>query len=197
MEMTGLEKWLLASPAWGAFSKRVLVPWVVSFARPPSEAWVLELGCGRGSEAEVLAERFPDWRLTATDYDTEMVSLAEKRLSRFGERVGVEEADASALPYPAGSFDLVLAVLVWHHVGDWRKATAEAARVLRPGGWLVLADALAPFFAGPTGRLFAPAGTYTFGELREAIRDAGFRRWRVRRGPLWYRLVAEGGGIAG
>ncbi|HEV8572428.1 MAG TPA: class I SAM-dependent methyltransferase [Actinomycetota bacterium] len=191
MEMDALEKWVLSSSAWGLFSRRLIVPWVLSFARPPQEAVVLDIGCGRGSEAQEFATRFPGWQLTATDYDADMVALAERRLARFEDRVRVERADATALTYPDDSFDLAVALFVWHHVGDWATATREAHRVLRPGGTLVLADLLAPAFGGPARRLPAPAGTYSLPELRSALAGAGFGRWRVRvGGRLWYRLVA-------
>ncbi len=191
MEMGWLEKRLLQTSAWGWLSRRILIPWVFRFARPPEDAEVLELGCGSGSEAVALLERFPRWHLTATDYDPEMVALATDRLAPCGSSVRVQAADATALPFGDSSFDLVVAVLVWHHVGDWRRATAEAHRVLRPGGWLILADLLAPFFAGVTRRLFAPARTYTFDELRAAVATVGFRLWRTSVTPFWYRAVAQ------
>jgi SAM-dependent methyltransferase len=70
------------------------------------------------------------------------------------------------------------------------KATAEAARVLRPGGSLVLVDLLDPVFAGPLGKLFPPHGTYGFDDLRRALGKAGFARSRYRGRRLWYRLAA-------
>jgi SAM-dependent methyltransferase len=189
--MQSSEKWFLATPAWGLFARRVIVPWVVSFAELAARADVLDLGCGGGWEVEALAERFPGWRLIATDYDPDMVALARGRLAPFGDGVTVEQADATALEYADGSFDLVVAVLVWHHVGAWEKATAEVARVLRPGGRLLLADLLAPSSGGPTRNLFAHA-TYTLPALESALADAKFRRWRVRTlARVLYRLLAE------
>lgn len=186
MEMQGFEKSVLASGVWAAFSRAVVVPWVLRYTELPAEADALELGAGAGADAEVLAARFPRWRLTVTDYDTEMVERARPRLARFGERVRLEQADASALRYPDGSFDVVAAFLVWHHVGVWPQATAEARRVLRPGGLLVLADVLDPW------RLLHGFGSYRLSELREAIAAAGFRRYKIDVGPRpWYRLVAE------
>ncbi|MBI2237458.1 MAG: class I SAM-dependent methyltransferase [Actinobacteria bacterium] len=186
MEMQAFEKWVLAGRAWRAFSRRVVVPWLISYADLPPQADVLELGAGAGADAAALAERFPGWRLTATDFDPEMVELARPRLARFGDRVRVEQADATALRYPDASFDLVIAMLVWHHVGIWETATTEARRVLRPGGWLVLADVLDPW------RFLRVFGTYTLPELRDAVAKAGFRRWRIDTGLRpWYRMVAE------
>jgi ubiquinone/menaquinone biosynthesis C-methylase UbiE len=61
-----------------------------------------------------------------------MVRRAAARLAFLGDRVSVQRADATDLPYADAAFDVVAAILVWHHVGDWRSATAEAHRVLRP-----------------------------------------------------------------
>jgi ubiquinone/menaquinone biosynthesis C-methylase UbiE len=122
MEMGWLEKTVLQTSAWGWLSRRLLIPWVLAFARPREDAEVLELGCGSGSETEALLERFPGWELMATDYDPEMVALARDRLARHGSRVRVQAADATSLPFRDSSFDLVIAVLVWHHVGNWQRA---------------------------------------------------------------------------
>jgi len=186
MEMEPLEKWMLRTPPWRWFSRRVVVPWTVSYAALPPDADVLELGAGSGAEAEALAERFPGWRLRVTDFDQEMVERARRKLSRFGDRVSVERADAASLDYPDASFDVVIAMLVWHHVGVWQEATLEARRVLRPAGLLVLADVLDPW------RLLHGFGTYSLRELRDAFARSGFRRWKLDVGPRpWYRLVAE------
>jgi ubiquinone/menaquinone biosynthesis C-methylase UbiE len=92
--------------------------------------------------AEVL-RRFPDLRLTATDYDQSMVDVARGRLREFGDRVDVKQADATQLPFPDESFDAVVSFIMLHHVIDWEKAIAEAVRVLRAGGRLLGFDLLA------------------------------------------------------
>ena len=191
-EMQGIEKRVLASRAWAAFSTQVVAPWVLRVGPLPDEADVLEVGSGGGGNVEVFAHRFAGWRITASDYDPDMVALASRRLEPLGERVTVTRADASSLAFPDGRFDLVLSIGVWHHVGDWRKATAEVARVLRPGGRLVLADLLSGFFPGPMRKLFPPEAPYGVRELRDALASAGFERWRIRPvAGLAYRLLAE------
>lgn len=191
-EMKTIEKAVLSSRGWKAFSTGIIAPWVLRVARPPETADVLEVGSGGGGNVEVFARRFPGWRITASDYDPEMVALARERLASVTDRVSVERADATSLGFPDASFDLVISIGVWHHVGDWHKALAEAARVLRPGGQLLLADLLAGFFPGPVKRLFPPETAYTIAELREALSPAGFSRWRLRPiGRFAYRLVAQ------
>lgn len=190
--MQGFEKLVLGSWAWAAFSTRVVAPWVLRTGELPAQADVLEVGSGGGGNAEVFAERFPNWRITASDYDPDMVVLARERLERYGKRVHVTQADASSLGFPDQSFDLVISVGVWHHVGDWPKALAETARVLRPSGKLILVDLLRGFFPGPVKRLFPPHTLYGLGELRQSLVQAGFVRWRLRTlDGIAYRLLAQ------
>jgi len=74
------------------------------------------------------------------------LDLARDKLdfgSRLRERPGLIEGDALALPFAAGSFDVVMSVCAIEHFDDGAAALAEMARVLRPGGDLVMsADAL-------------------------------------------------------
>jgi ubiquinone/menaquinone biosynthesis C-methylase UbiE len=190
--MAKVERKFLRSAVWRELTRRTVLPWILSFGDLPARAETLEVGAGAGYNAETLLDRFPTWRLLATDYDEDMVSLAKVRLDRFGARARAEQADATDLPYPDGSFDLVVSLGVWHHVGSWERALAECARVLRPRGRLLLVDLLADFFKGPIARVFPPERTYTLGELRAQLATAGFARFRVKAaGRLWYRLLAE------
>ncbi len=139
-EMSALAKAFCTSPPYRAFARRVLVPWCLQGVRPTGEA--LEIGTGSGAMATQLLSAHPDLRLVATDYDPDMVRVASASLARFGDRAVVEQADATALPFEDGRFDLVLSFAMLHHVVEWEKALAEAVRVLRPGGRLVGYDLL-------------------------------------------------------
>jgi ubiquinone/menaquinone biosynthesis C-methylase UbiE len=87
------------------------------------------------SASELLA-RFPSIRRTATDVDPSMLETAGRRLAPFGDRVTVQEADATRLPFPDGHFDVVLILLMLHHTVAWEEALGEAVRVLKPDGRL-------------------------------------------------------------
>jgi ubiquinone/menaquinone biosynthesis C-methylase UbiE len=193
VELQGLERWFCSSALWRITTQQAVIPWIVHFARTelPSEADVLEVGSGGGFNAEALLERFPNWRITATDYDQEMVELARRRLSAFGSQLRLERADATALKYEDHSFDLVIAIGVLHHVGAWEKALAEMARVLHAGGSLLAVDLLDGFFAGPLPQVFPPVRTYRLEELVSALPGAGFARYRIRGRRLWYRMLAQ------
>jgi ubiquinone/menaquinone biosynthesis C-methylase UbiE len=192
MEMHGLEKLLLKSPPWRLATRTIILPWVLGVGiRPATD--VLEVGTGAGFNAEELLERFPDWQLVATDFDPEMVASARQRLSRFGHRVRLEAADATNLPFPDRSFDLVLSVLVWHHVGDWPRATREAARVLRPGGNLLLADIYGHRRLGLiVSRLVPNLPAYSKDELVSALSYAGFEGLHLKPfARIGYSLIAS------
>lgn len=139
-EMSRFESAFCRSAPWRAFAGKL-----VSRALQGVELKgdVLEIGCGSGAMAAEILRRFPDVRFTATDFDEAMVAEARGRLAKFGDRVAVERADATRLPYEDGRFDAVLLFIMLHHVIDWEPAVREAVRVLRPGGVLVGYDVVA------------------------------------------------------
>lgn len=93
---------------------------------------VLEIGCGRGVGAEILLERFGARYVLAFDADPSMMRSARGRLTQ--RPVALAVADATAIPLADDALDAVIDFGILHHVPDWRKAVAEVARVLRPGG---------------------------------------------------------------
>jgi len=97
---------------------------------------VLEIGSGSGAIAAELSRAHPGLAITATDLDPVMVDAATHRLRGFPD-VTAMTADATQLPFAAGSFDSVVSCLMLHHIIDWETAVAEVARVLRPGGFFV------------------------------------------------------------
>jgi ArsR family transcriptional regulator len=105
----------------------------------PRDWAVLDAGCGDGFLTEVLKDRFA--RIVAVDHSPERLAEARRRVE--GARVGFEQGELDALPLAAQSQDAVFLILVLHHVPEVGTALAEAFRVLRPGGRLVVAD-LAP-----------------------------------------------------
>ncbi|HEV2998554.1 MAG TPA: methyltransferase domain-containing protein [Solirubrobacteraceae bacterium] len=108
-------------------------------ALPPS-ARVLEIGCGAGLLTVELARTRSDLRIDAVDASEEMTrSTAERaRAEGLSEQIAAAVADVHALPFATGHFDLVIAVGVIPWLHDPGGAIAEMARVLRPGGRLVL-----------------------------------------------------------
>lgn len=134
-EMSSSARGFCTSRPYRLIARNVVLPWTLQGSRPRGE--LLEIGSGSGSMAAGLLSRFPDLRVTATDYDPEMVTVAGDALSQWSGRASVERADATSLPFEDGRFDFVLSCAMLHHVVDWERAVSEAARVLQPGGLLV------------------------------------------------------------
>ena len=104
---------------------------------------VLDIGCGAGHTALAFATRAG--RVEALDLTEAMLAQA-RRLARERGALNVRFrlGDAEALPYPDASFDRVTARQCMHHFPDPGRALDEIARVLRPGGALLLVDSIAP-----------------------------------------------------
>lgn len=133
--MSKVERAFCRSASWRRFTGRVVLPWVLGDLTLEGE--VLEVGSGSGANARAILERHAEIQLTATDLDPVMVASARRRLGMFGDRVSVSEASVTALPFDDGHFDMVVSLLMLHHVIEWQAALEEIVRVLRPGGTLV------------------------------------------------------------
>lgn len=106
---------------------------------PPSWA-VADLGCGTGEIARRLASQVR--RVLAVDREPSMIEAARSRLEAFPS-AEVREGDLLDLPIDDGELDAAVISLVLHHLADPVKAIAEAARILRPGGLLLVVDMVA------------------------------------------------------
>jgi ubiquinone/menaquinone biosynthesis C-methylase UbiE len=103
----------------------------------------LDVGCGTGLNfASLLAHVGAEGSLVGVDLTAEMLARAGERVARGGwANVELIEGDAAELPFDDQSFDAVCSTLALSIVPDWRRAVAEAWRVLRPGGRLAALDA--------------------------------------------------------
>lgn len=135
------ESWVydtVIAPALGAFDGEVLARWLPELPRGGS---LLEVGCGGGQLLAKIAARRPDLGLTGLDLSPEQVARARRRTATAGERVRCVQGSALDLPFPADSFDAILSVASIKHWPDPRRGLEECARVLRPGGGLVIVEA--------------------------------------------------------
>ena len=123
------EAWFAHAPGERPFS--ALIPYDALAAKD-----VLEIGCGTGVHARLLAEAGAT--LSAIDLTPTAIELTRRRLELAGLTADVREADAESLPYADGSFDFVWSWGVIHHSESTERVLSEIARVLRPGGRVAL-----------------------------------------------------------
>ena len=107
---------------------------LVAWCEPQPEDRVLDVAGGTGALADALLPRVGS--ITVSD-------VSESMLAHVGEGVRTLVARAEQLPIPDGSFDLVVCVHALHHIDRPVRAIDEMARVLVPGGRLVLEDFIA------------------------------------------------------
>lgn len=100
---------------------------------------ILDIGTGTGRVMELLASRCD--HAVGLDMSREMLTVARARLEKSEVRNWtLRHGDLFQLPWPAESFDLVVVHQVLHYVDQPERGIAEAARVLRPGGRLIVVD---------------------------------------------------------
>jgi ubiquinone/menaquinone biosynthesis C-methylase UbiE len=135
-EFTRQAETLAASPA---FTDADVLAKIHAAVNPQENMEILDLGCGPGIVASDLAGNAG--RITAFDLTPEMLAKAKQRCKQAGiSNVTFELGRAEELPFAKNRFDAVLTRLTIHHFQDPRPVMSEMARVIRPGGRLVIAD---------------------------------------------------------
>jgi ubiquinone/menaquinone biosynthesis C-methylase UbiE len=99
---------------------------------------VLEVAIGTGLNLEYYPRG--EVRLTGVEWSPAMVEMARQRARSLGGGVNLRQGDAQALEFADASFDTVVCTFSLCAIPDDRQALREMARVLRPGGLLLLAD---------------------------------------------------------
>jgi SAM-dependent methyltransferase len=163
------------------------------------DARILDCGCGTGSNVRMLGEygRAVGFDLTATGV-------------RFAHAHGhrIVQASIGAIPFQSGAFDLVTSFDVFQCLPDDVEASAiaEMARVLKPGGWLLLHVAALEILHGRHSVLSEEVRRYTPARLRAIVERGGFQIERLTFDHLsllpmllpvrvWHRLTARGGAV--
>lgn len=152
---------------------------------------VLDLGCGDGVLASTLAHHGA--RVTGLDADPRMLAAARRRAKAESVELNLVQGRGEAPPFPDGSFDCVVAVTVLCFVREADRFIAELARLLRPGGRVVIGElgrwSLWAAIRRVRGRLgnstWKAARLRTAGELRSLLEANGLAIREVR-GSIYY-----------
>lgn len=148
------------APVWaGMRSEDAFEPLEAALGALPGEpARVLDLGTGTGQAAFVVARRFPNAEVVGADVSSQMIEQARVSAPpELASRLRFEVADASALPYPDGEFELLT-------LANMIPFFDELARVTAPGGAVVFS-----FSAGDETPIYVPPE-----RLRAELESRGF-----------------------
>ncbi len=154
---------------------------LVAIARPQAHWRALDIATGGGHTALKFAPLLA--HVVASDLTPRMLQRAQRFIQ--GEQgvanVSFEEADAENLPFDAAQFDLVTCRIAPHHFPDVPRFLRECARVLLPGGMLLLQDQVLP----------ADAAAARFVDAFERLRDPSHNR--AFNAAEWQRMMAAAG----
>lgn len=162
---------------------------LLATARPLPGERVLDVGTGTGIVARLAAERVePTGSVSGLDLSAEMLNVARNAATQVGLRIDWHQSRAESLPFPEGSFHLVLSQFALMFFSDRSTALAEMWRVLAPGGRVALSVFQGierhPFYVALNQaialRLGMPtvAAIFALGDaeaLGESLSRAGFR----------------------
>ncbi len=108
------------------------------------DSTLLEVGCGSGRDSVHLAKRIPKGRMIAQDLTPSMLVACRERLRNAKAEVDISVANACYLPFAENTFDALFQFGGVGEFGDIRRFFAEAVRVTRPGGRVVVGDESMP-----------------------------------------------------
>jgi len=103
---------------------------------------VLDIGCGTGTFATMLKQRYAGIEVRGLDPDPKALARARQKAEHAGVPVRFDQGFADSLEYPVATFDLVFSSFMFHHLegSNREKTLREVRRVLKPGGSFYLLD---------------------------------------------------------
>jgi ubiquinone/menaquinone biosynthesis C-methylase UbiE len=138
-------------------------------------AAILDVGCGAGTNLDLLSEHFAGCTIHGVDVEREPLGF-----SREVRDLPVYQADVAKLPFREASFDLVTALDTLEHFADDASALRELHRVCKPGGTLLVTVPAFPLLWGSVDDIGHHHRRYRRRELLEKLQTAGFSPTLVR-----------------
>ena len=151
----------------------------------------LDLGCGDGILAAAILDRFPDAKGVLVDFSEPMLVAAQQKLVSFAANLDFKQLDYADPAWVSGvmddaPFDAIVSGYSIHHQPDERKRTlyTELYHLLRPGGWLINVEHVAPgaslsstlFYKHIVDTLYANQQYAGSAKTREQVTDEFYRR---------------------
>ena len=159
---------------------------------------VLDVGCGTGTLALDVAPRVgTTGRVIGIDPGDQQIARARSKAAQHNWPIEFQVGVIEHLDFPDQTFDVVLSTIMMHHLSDTlkRQGLAEIARVLKPGGRLVIADFKRPE-ERPTQPVRFGAGGSRILDLAALVKEAGFTQVETEEMQL-PRFPAHSAGFAG
>jgi ubiquinone/menaquinone biosynthesis C-methylase UbiE len=180
-----IERLIINNPLRAFSQRNIEGPLLKKMASYDKYPYCLEIGCGRGTGAEVIVKIFGAEKVVAIDIDPEQIEKAKRYISsELRDRIVFKLGDAMAINQPDGIFDAVFSFGVLHHMEDWRRAIKEVSRVLKPGGEFFFEEPLRPFLRNFLVRFFTehpPGGEFDIEEISEEFRKNNMEIKKIRK----------------
>ena len=183
---------------WRRYMRQTL-PVLQKRARIRAGERVLDLACGTGELERLIASSDSQVEIVGVDLAASMIHRARHKLEGIPSAT-FRQADAHDLPFEAAAFDVVVSASTFHYFTRPDRVLREAARVLRPGGRLLVLDWCRDFWTcrvmDAVLRWVDPAyqRCYTLSEMRAFVEASPFRYrdgCRYRFDGVWGMMVVE------
>ena len=156
-----------ATHFWFRGFRRFVAPAIAEIARGQRDLYLLDCGCGTGHNLATLLRPYG----RAFGFDLTPAGLAHARAA------GLElaRADVAAIPFQSGRFDLATSFDVLQYVRDDAGVMKEIARVIKPGGGLVVTAAALDLLRGGHAETWPEVRRYTTARMRSIVEGAGLK----------------------
>jgi SAM-dependent methyltransferase len=152
---------------WYVARRKIIFDWVFRILTDRPAARLLDIGCGTGFNMEQVRARC-DGQVVGLDLSTDALTFCRSR--NLPNLVG---GDGACSPFRSASFDVIMALDLIEHLDDDQAALRELARLLRPGGALIIFAPAFNFLWGLQDDVSHHRRRYTAGELRQKLDQAG------------------------
>ncbi len=152
---------------WYVARRKIVFDWVFRTLADYPAARVLDIGCGTGFNMEQVRARYGS-QVVGLDLSTDALTFCRSR-----NLPDLVDGDSTRSPFRSASFDVIMALDLIEHLDDDQAALREVARLLRPGGAVIIFTPAFNFLWGLQDEVSHHRRRYTAGELRRKLDRAG------------------------